>query len=113
MVKVEEFDEKQNGVEIPQELLKGKRHLRKDEIEVLEKNLNHNDDPTWENFYVEDGDGNFDPTLIHLSFFSGFIILGKLRKVNLVYNDLKFPGTFTFDINDNFAFAKENDYSNT
>ncbi|MBO4639339.1 MAG: DUF4954 family protein [Treponema sp.] len=89
MVKVEEFDEKELVVEIPQDLLKGKRHLRKDEIEILEKNLNHNDDPTWENFYVEDGDGNFDPTLIHLSFFSGFIILGKLRKVNLIYNDLK------------------------
>ena len=88
MVKVQEFDEKQNAVAIPQELLKGKRHLRKDEIEILEKNLNHNDDPTWENFYVQDGEGNFDPTLIHLSFFSGFIILGRLRKVNLTYNDL-------------------------
>ena len=88
MVKVQEFNEKQNAVAIPQELLKGKRHLRKDEIEILEKNLNHNDDPTWENFYVQDGEGNFDPSLIHLSFFSGFIILGKLRKVNLNYNDL-------------------------
>ena len=89
MVKVEEFDEKQNNVAIPQELLKGKRHLNKNEIEILEKNLNHNDDPTWDNFYVDEAEGCFDPTLIHLSFFSGFIILGKLRKVNLVYNDLK------------------------
>ena len=23
------------------------------EIEILEKNLNHNDDPTWNNFYVD------------------------------------------------------------
>ena len=89
MVKVEEFVEKHDSVAIPQELLKGKRHLNKNEIEILEKNLNHNDDPTWENFYVDEGEGCFDPTLIHLSFFSGFIILGKLRKVNLVYNDLK------------------------
>ena len=89
MVKVEEFVEKHDSVAIPQELLKGKRHLNKNEIEILEKNLNHNDDPTWDNFYVDAEEGCFDPTLIHLSFFSGFIILGKLRKVNLVYNDLK------------------------
>ena len=89
MVKVQEFDEKQNAVAIPQELLKGKRHLRKDEIEILEKNLNHNDDPTWENFYVQDGEGNFDPTLIHLSFFSGYVVLGKLQNLVLKYNDLK------------------------
>ena len=88
MVKVEEFDEKQSNLVIPQELIKGKRHLTKSEIEILEKNLNHNDDPSWDNFYVDAGEGCFDPTLIHLSFFSGFIILGRLRKVNLSYHDL-------------------------
>ena len=79
MVNVEEFVEKHDALAIPKELLKGKRHLNKNEIEILEKNLNHNDDPTWENFYVDEGEGCFDPTLIHLSFFSGYIILGKLR----------------------------------
>ena len=30
----------------------------------------------------------------------------------IIYNDLFFPGTYTFDINDDFKFAKENDYAN-
>ena len=60
---------------IPEELLKGKRHLTSAEIEVLEKNLNHNEDPSWNNFFVDDSEGGFDPSLIHLSFFFGFIIL--------------------------------------
>ena len=77
------------GLDIPAELLKGKRHLTAAEIEVLEKNLNHNDDPTWNNFYVDDSDDGFDPSLIHLSFFSGFIVLGKIQKFILKYNDLR------------------------
>ena len=32
---------------VPLELLEGKRHLTAEEIEVLEKNLNHNTDKTW------------------------------------------------------------------
>ena len=74
---------------IPEELLKGKRHLTSAEIEVLEKNLNHNEDPTWNNFFVDDSEGGFDPSLIHLSFFSGYIILGKIQHVVLKYNDLR------------------------
>ncbi|MBO4638614.1 MAG: DUF4954 family protein [Treponema sp.] len=74
---------------IPKDLIKGKRHLKPEEIEVLEKNLNHNDDPTWNNFFVDDSENGFDPSLIHFSFFSGFIILGKIQKLVLRYNDLK------------------------
>ena len=74
---------------IPEELLKGKRHLTSAEIEVLEKNLNHNEDPSWNNFFVDDSEGGFDPSLIHLSFFSGYIILGKIQHVVLKYNDLR------------------------
>lgn len=74
---------------IPEELLKGKRHLTSAEIEVLEKNLNHNDDPSWNNFYVDDSEDGFDPSLIHLSFFSGYIILGKIQHVVLKYHDLR------------------------
>ena len=77
------------GLDVPAELLKGKRHLTAAEIEVLEKNLNHNDDPTWNNFYVDDSENGFDPSLIHLSFFSGFIVLGKVQKLILKYNDLR------------------------
>ena len=74
---------------IPEELLKGKRHLTAAEIEVLEKNLNHNEDPSWNNFYVDDSENGFDPSLIHLSFFSGYIILGKVQNLVLKYNDLR------------------------
>ena len=88
MVKIESPSD-YTSQNIPEELLKGKRHLTAAEIEVLEKNLNHNDDPTWNNFYVDDSENGFDPSLIHLSFFSGFIVLGKVQKLILKYNDLR------------------------
>ena len=53
MVKVD-FASKDFNIDVPEELLKGKRHLTKSEIEILEKNMNHNDDPSWDNFYVDD-----------------------------------------------------------
>ena len=88
MVKIESPSDYSSEV-VPAELLKGKRHLTAAEIEVLEKNLNHNEDPTWNNFYVDDSENGFDPTLIHLSFFSGFIVLGKIQNQILKYNDLR------------------------
>ena len=91
MVKLEILNDEVKKVELPQELnelVKTKRHLTKAEIEILEKNLNHNEDPSWSNFYVDAEEGCFDPNLIHLSFFSGFVILGKLRHANLSYHDL-------------------------
>ena len=74
---------------IPEELLKGKRHLTPAEISVLEDNLNTNTDGTWENFYVDDSDMGFDPTLIKSSQFSGFIILGRLWPAKLKFHDLE------------------------
>ena len=88
MVKIETPAESKKSIKIPKELLVGKRHLTKDEIQILEKNMNHNEDETWKNFYVDDSEDGFDPNLIHLSFFSGFVILGKIRNVILSYNDL-------------------------
>jgi len=73
--------------DIPQDLLAGKRRLTEQEIEVLTNNHNTSDN-NWEKFYVDASEGGFDPNLIHLSFFSGFIILGKLREAVLKYNDL-------------------------
>ena len=32
----------------------------------------------------------------------------KRNDSKIIYNDLFFPGTFTFDINDNFVFDKKN-----
>lgn len=88
MVKVD-FASKDFNIDVPEELLKGKRHLTKSEIEILEKNMNHNDDPSWDNFYVDDSEHGFDPSLIHFSFFAGYVILGKICKVTLQYNDLR------------------------
>jgi len=88
MVKIEKPAD-YSTVLVPAELLKNKRRLTPAEIEVLEKNLNHNDDPSWSNFYVDDSEDGFDPSLIHLSFFSGFVVLGKLQNLVLKYNDLR------------------------
>ena len=87
MVKVD-FAAKNVKADVPAELLNGKRHLTKSEIVILEKNMNHNEDSTWNNFYVDDSEDGFDPNLIYLSFFTGFIVLGKISKVTLQYNDL-------------------------
>ena len=87
MVKLD-FAAKDLQIEVPEELIKGKRHLTKSEIEVLEKNLNHNEDPSWNNIYVDASEDGFDPSLIHFSFFTGYIVLGKISKVTLRYNDL-------------------------
>lgn len=74
---------------VPEELLKGKRHLTPAEISVLEDNLNSNTDPTWDNFYVDDSKMGFDPTLIKNSRFSGFVILGRLWPAKLKFHDLE------------------------
>lgn len=75
-------------VEIPEKLLIGKRHLTSDEIKILEKNQNTNSDGTWDNVYVSDEKNGFDANCIHLSFFSGYVILGKIVDANISYHDL-------------------------
>ena len=72
---------------VPSELTAGKRHLTKEEIEALEKNHNTSDDSSWQNFYVDAE--CFDASLIRDSSFSGFIVLGKLRRAMLKYHDLE------------------------
>mgnify|MGYP004448225967 CR=1 FL=1 len=82
------IDKSQRKFEAPKDVLEGKRHLTKDEIETLEKQLNRNTDSSWENFWVTDGENNFDASLINNSTFDGFIVLGRLRKASLKYHDL-------------------------
>lgn len=41
-----------------------------------------------------------------------YCAIRKRADSKIIYNDLFFPGTFTFDTNDNFTFQKENDYAN-
>lgn len=87
MVKIE-FDSGINTCDVSKEFLKGKRHLTQQEIQVLIDNKNSNQDESWSNFYVSDKPGEFDPSLIQFSFFSGFVVLGRLVKATLNYNDL-------------------------
>ena len=61
MVKIE-YPDLSSPVEIPVELLEGKRPLTYNEIQILEKNLNHNSDPSWKNFFVDEE--GFDPSLL-------------------------------------------------
>lgn len=41
-----------------------------------------------------------------------YVAIRKRNDSKVIYNDARFPGTYQFDINDNFVFAKENDYAN-
>ena len=87
MVQVTYTDKRSFSISIPSELTEGKRRLTKEEIEILEKNQNTSDDPSWQNFYVDAE--CFDASLIRDSSFSGFTVLGKLRRAMLKYHDLE------------------------
>ncbi len=41
-----------------------------------------------------------------------YVAIRKRGDSKVIYNDVRFPGTFEFDINDNFVFDKKNDYAN-
>ena len=41
-----------------------------------------------------------------------YVAIRKRSDSKIIYNDLFFPGTYNFDINDNFVFDKSNDYAN-
>ncbi len=41
-----------------------------------------------------------------------YVAIRKRSDSKIIYNDLFFDGTYTFDINDNFTFDKSNDYAN-
>ncbi|MCR5614413.1 DUF4954 family protein [Treponema sp.] len=69
--------------------IENKRNLTKEEIEVIEKNGSTTDTADWSNVLVSDAEGEFDPTLIHNSHFSGFVVLGRLKKAVLKFHDLE------------------------
>lgn len=41
-----------------------------------------------------------------------YVAIRKRNDSKIVYNDVRFPGTFEFDIGDDFKFDKKNDYAN-
>ncbi|MBQ9538163.1 MAG: DUF4954 family protein [Treponema sp.] len=73
----------------PVDKVVGKRHLTDKEISVLEKNRNFSSDPDWQNVFVPDGEGEFDPSLIAQSEFNGIIVLGVIRPATLRFHDLE------------------------
>jgi len=85
MVKLE-YVNNNADLNLSENLLKGKRLLTSEEIQVLKANQNHNLNENWNNFYVDEAE--FNPNLIQNCTFSGYIILGKLKIVTLNWNDL-------------------------
>ncbi|MBQ4378242.1 MAG: galactokinase [Treponema sp.] len=41
-----------------------------------------------------------------------YVAIRKRADSKIIYNDVRFPGTYEFDTGDNFAFDKKNDYAN-
>lgn len=41
-----------------------------------------------------------------------YVAIRKRADTKIFYNDVRFPGSFEFDVNDNFAYDKKNDYAN-
>ena len=41
-----------------------------------------------------------------------YVAIRRRADSKIIYNDVRFPGTYEFDINDNFTFDKKNDYAN-
>lgn len=41
-----------------------------------------------------------------------FVAIRKRNDTKIIYNDIRFPGSFTFDINQDFVYDKTNDYAN-
>ena len=41
-----------------------------------------------------------------------YVAIRKRADTKIIYNDVRFPGTYEFDIGDDFAYDKKNDYAN-
>ena len=41
-----------------------------------------------------------------------YIAIRKRSDTKILYNDIRFPGSYEFDVNDNFVYDKKNDYAN-
>ena len=76
-------------IELPKEVLNNKRHLTAEEIKVLKENRNISSDPSWNNVWVCNEEGLFDPSLILQSEFMGWVVIGSLRPASLKFHDLE------------------------
>ncbi|MBQ6782009.1 MAG: galactokinase [Treponema sp.] len=41
-----------------------------------------------------------------------YVAIRKRSDTKIMYNDARFPGSYEFDVNDNFVYDKKNDYAN-
>lgn len=69
----------------PERLLVGKRRLTEGERRTLEA-ANRNVDPSWSNVWVDEA--GFDPSLVRGCEIRGWLVVGRLRAVQLKYHDL-------------------------
>ena len=83
------LSDKKNTDFIPQEFLKGKRHLSAKEVYTLIQNRNSSSDSDWQNVWVSEKEGEFCAEQITQSEFNGFVILGVIRPATLKYHDLE------------------------
>lgn len=89
MVSINYFEDKNLKFDFPEDVKINKRNLTEGEIQILKKNQNKNDFSDWSNILVSSIPGEFDPELIHNSYFSGFVVLGRLKKGFVKYHDLE------------------------
>lgn len=75
--------------EPPAELLRGKRHLTAQEIEILKSNRNTCYLERWNLIYVSEVPGEFDPSLVIQNDFYGYVVMGRIRNALLKFHDLE------------------------
>ena len=67
----------------------GKRKLTAKEVYILIQNRNVSSDPDWQNVYVSDKEGEFNPSQVVQSEFNGIVVLGAIRPATISYHDLE------------------------
>jgi hypothetical protein len=83
--------QKNEELKIEPALLKNRRHLTSEEISTLKSNGNTSSDANFQNVFVSDKTGCFNPDQIIQSSFSGFVILGDIFPAELSFHDLHLP----------------------
>ena len=78
MLELTFINEKEIAPAVPEELLRGKRHLTQSEAAVLAANRNTSEDGAFANLYVDASDGGFNPSLLRASVFPAFFVWGRL-----------------------------------
>lgn len=101
MVNLKFIENEKKSVVFPSGTDVKKRHLTQDEISILLENQNRSEFDDWSNILVPENPDDFDVELIRDSFFSGYVILGRLKKASLKFHDLElFTGIYSSSLKD-------------